>query len=542
MVFTPAAFAGSTTEQQETTLAANVKDSGGSSPSSAEGRLLVELEAERAHATAEAANTAQQPAAAQPKQEGTFRTQKFLEGVELDLDFNYRFMANQWTDILALGRTDFQPAPAGYTQEQLHEYGHTSFFNHRSSFAFRVVRPQRWNANLEMDLLGSDFNDGALLGAEPTGTLGAAGMRQASIKVRRIWIEYNRWVRVQVGRLAMRFGNGILANINRDGVRVFKNLNPRVQLVGVWFRGSQGSTIGESGDVNVDDKGGVQVVVNPLGGSNDALNAVIVMMNYQPVTNHRVQLAYVIKQWEGTFDERQPEKVFVDLNGGGTVRRLFTYAWEAAYQGGKSPRSPIVGTRLRNEAFLLFGTGSYRLPDDVAGGRLTFGVTGGFGTGDDNPRDGRQKSIQTLFVDETGYEYTVIYSDDILGYNGSAASLNNTQGFANTKFVQPSVLVQAHRDLSARITYTFLRAHKAQLEGTGPLGNGRFGVDPFLVFPATSTVKTQEIGHEIDLHVNYVVDKNVSLFTRVGRFVPGAIFGTGTHNVYKVESGLEFRF
>jgi len=547
---TPDAIAASAAEQVVTAELTHVEDSNGSSPLSAEGRLKVvegAVETERApRAAAAAGNAAQQPPAQPPQREGTFRTQKFLEGIQLDLDFNYRFMANVWRGIQTLGRTDVTSATEALPPaNQLRDYTDVSFFRHRSTAALRVIRPQVWNANLEMDLFGSDFNDGAIMGNEPAGILGSAGVRRASIDVRRVWLEYSGYqrTRIQVGRFGTRIGNGMLSNVNRDGVRAFINAGRGLQLVPTWVRGSQGSTVGESGIPNVDDKGGVQVVVNPVGGRNDALSTFVLLANYQPpmMMAHRFQLA-LAKQVDGTFNERQPEKLFVDLNGSGTFRRQFTYSWETAYMGSHSARSSVVGRRLRNQGFLLYGTGSYKLPENTLGGRLTVGATAGFGTGDSNPSDGRQKGMQSLFMDEAGYEYTVIYSDDIHGFNGSAASVGNMQGFANTKFLQPSLQVQVHRDVSARVTYTFLRAHKAQLEGTGPLGNGVFGVDPFLTFPATSTARTKEIGHEVDLHLNYVVDKNITLFTRAGWFDPGAIFGSGTRNVFKLESGLEFRF
>ena len=165
------------------------------------------------------------------------------------------------------------------------------------------------------------------------------------------------------------------------------------------------------------------------------------------------------------------------------------------------------------------------------------GLRFGRGSGDDDPNDRRQENFENLFMDETGFTYTFIFSDDLHGFTGRGVDLRRGSGFANVTFAQPYLQFRPTPALNVFGSYTFLQATKAQAEGAGVLGPGaapRPGAAPIR--------RTRNIGHEVDVLIDYDVDGAVRLFAYGGVLFPGSIFGRAADNVWKVEIGAEFRF
>jgi Alginate export len=137
-------------------------------------------------------------------------------------------------------------------------------------------------------------------------------------------------------------------------------------------------------------------------------------------------------------------------------------------------------------------------------------------------------------MDETGFRYNNLFADDIHGFGDIVASLGRGSGFANVTFVQPHVTFypRKEKNLVIDFSFTFHRATRARMEGTGVLG----------ALPRASNRLTSNIGSEFDLNVEYLHKENVRPFIRFGGFWPGNIFGPQAARAIKLEGGIEFRF
>lgn len=228
------------------------------------------------------------------------------------------------------------------------------------------------------------------------------------------------------------------------------------------------------------------------------------------------------------------------------------------FKGGKTPAAgttpfataaPPTGPRQDNRATLLLGTLGYQVgeappPPPVVyqiANRVrppgTVGIRVGRGSGDADPTDRRQQNFENLFMDETGFTYTFLFSDDLHGFAGRAADLRQGAGFANVTMLQPYVQIRPAAGSNVFASYTYLRATEAQPEGTGVLGALR-GIRP----DGERFRLTHDIGHELDVLVDYDADPSVRLFGYGGIFWPGRIFPGAAGTAWKLEIGTEFRF
>lgn len=418
------------------------------------------------------------------------------------------------------------------------------FFDARSYLDLRVQKgPFAFVSSV--DLAGNEFNDGAILGNDQP-PLGAAGLRELELRVRQVAFEYHGPVRIEMGRIPHQLGQGIVTHIFRDSIRVARIVGP-VTLVGSWVFGGEGVT-------RVDPLDASPGVENSPIGTAENLDAFLVLGNWSPRPAHRLQ-TFVAWQVDTTFNDRNPEKVFLDLNGSGALGRL-GYAFELVYEGGQTPAAGTralatdvlpTGPRQDNRATLIFLTAGYQLvgtppPTQPVVYQIanrvrppgTLGLRIGRGSGDDNPTDRHQKHFENLFMDETGFTYTFLFSDDLHGFTGRAADLRRGSGFANVTFVQPYLQFRLVPALNVFGSYTYLRATRGQ-----PLGAGILGVGAVLP-PAIR--RTRNIGHEVDLLIDHDVDPAVRLFAYGGVFVPGKIFDLAAARAWKVEIGVEYRF
>ncbi len=185
---------------------------------------------------------------------------------------------------------------------------------------------------------------------------------------------------------------------------------------------------------------------------------------------------------------------------------------------------------------MIYADGTYDFDSPLIKGDrgllFSAGLSFGMGSGDNNPNDKMQENFQNLFMDEIGFHYTYIYSDDIHGYDGKSSDVERGSGFANTTWVQIHGSINPIEYLIIEGSYTYLYASKEQLEGTGPLGNGT----------AVSNSKTREIGQELDLKAYYSINDNTGIKFFGGVFFPGSIYGRNADSALKGEVGIEYKF
>lgn len=420
------------------------------------------------------------------------------------------------------------------------------FFDTRAYIDLRVGKgPFAFISSV--DLAGNEFDDGAVLGNDQP-PLGPAGLREFRLAVRQLAFEYQGPVRIEFGRIPHQLGQGILTHIFRDSIRVTRSLGAAT-VVGSWVFGGEGVT-------SVDSSTAVVRPENSPFGTAENLDAFLFLGNWTPAPQQRVQ-TFVAWQVDSTWNDRNPQKLFINTNGTGRVGR-FSYVFEVAYMGGETPaagttpfatETPPSGPRRNNRATLLFATLGYQVgqalppppPVYQLANRLrppgTVGIRVGRGSGDTDPIDRTQRNFENLFMDETGFTYTFLFSDDLHGFAGRTADLRRGAGFANVTFLQPYMQIRPVPELNVFASYTASRATEAQREGTGVLGDLRG--------PRVERERvrlTHDIGHELDVLVDYDADSSVRLFAYGGIFWPGKIFPGPAGTAWKLELGTEFRF
>lgn len=408
------------------------------------------------------------------------------------------------------------------------------FWDARAFLDFRV----KWapfTALLGVDLAGNDFNDGFIFGNDQD-PLGPAGLREFDIVVKDLLLRYDGPLFVTVGRDQHHLGRGIVTHIRRDAIRLGKRFGPESPpelLLFSWVFGGEGIT-------RIDPKDASPGVENSPEGDDENLDAFLLLANWRPLPRLRLQ-TFITGQIDSTQATSNPEKFFLDLNGDGTVGAL-EYGFEFAYLGGKTPGVGILaapgGGRREYRAYLIYLDGGYRLPPNPPR-LIKAGLTFGLGSGDKNPNDRKAENFENLFMDETGFHYTFLFSDDIHGFTGRALDLARGSGFANITFVKPYLVFQPLAKLTIVPSGTVLRSTKAQLEGTGPLGPG---LGSLTFGPATSTRTTHDVGWEVDVLIDYKLSDNVSFFSYNGFFSPGDIFGRGADDAWKLEVGAVLKF
>ncbi|MBI1927961.1 alginate export family protein [Candidatus Poribacteria bacterium] len=381
------------------------------------------------------------------------------------------------------------------------------FFDARSYLTLEVIR-KPFNLVFSLDLAGNEFNDGTVLGNENPTVL-----REFNPDLRHLYLQYNGFLTFSLGRQPAQAGHGIVSHIIRDSFRTSKKVGS-VTFVFNVIKGGENIT---------EIPGGAKPrALNHPTGADDDLDAFHFVTAFRPKENFGGKIE-ILWQRDTSPNDRFPEKLFIDINADGKIGHHFDYAAELALLRGQTP--DLGRGRLDNEAFLIYADGTYHFR------RFSGGLSFGLGSGDDEKNDDKQKNFQNLFMDETGFHYTNLFSDDIHGYDGTPASLGRGSGFANVTFLQPHVSVQLMDDLWLKASYTRLIATQDQIKGTGPLGN----------LTATSTAETRDIGDEIDLNLDYKIDANANWFLKLGAFFPGEIYGSGTDNAFKAEAGIGYR-
>lgn len=418
-------------------------------------------------------------------------------------------------------------------------------FSTLRGYATAAVKKGPFMAVASLNYAGDNFNDGVLLGNDRA-PMGPAGQREFQVDTQLLYLQYNGWAQVRLGRQMNHVGNGIVGHIVRDSVTALKQWNDQFSMQITYVMGAMGRSITNSSGSGISQT--TLQKLNTSSATEEGLDGAMLIFNYRPTPKNRLQF-FIWRMWDTTQGGVYKQNQYLDANGSGRIGPL-DYAFEYAYLGGTSPivsddGSGIHGRRERNSAHLAYLDLRYRFdltaliperPDF-----LSLGATFGFGSGDKNPDDGTNRNFDSLFLDETGFRYNFLFSDDIHGFNGRGFDSRRGSGFTNVTFAQPYAILRPIADFQIKVAWTWLQASVAQPAGTGVLGP-RPLLHPALSYSRTAVGgPTKDIGQEFDVLVDYVYGP-VRLFSYFGMFLPGRLYAPHQDNALKYEVGVEYRF
>lgn len=418
-------------------------------------------------------------------------------------------------------------------------------FSTLRGYATAAIKKGAFMAVASLNYAGNNFNDGVLLGNDRP-PMGPAGQREFQIDTQLLYLQYNGWAQLRLGRQMNHVGNGIVGHIVRDSVTALRQWTDRFSTQVTYVMGAMGRSIPNSGGAGISQT--TLQKLNTPSETEEGLDGAMLIFNYRPASMNRLQL-FVWRMWDTTHGGSYKQNQYVDANGSGRVGPL-DYAFEYVYLTGTSPivseNSALMnGRRERNRAHVAyldlrhtFGV-SALLP-----GRpdlFSLGAAFGYGSGDDDPDDGVNRNFDSLFLDETAFRYNFLFSDDIHGFNGRGFDSRRGSGFTNVTFVQPYAIVRPAPNFQARFGWTLLRASVAQPAGTGVLGPSPL-LHPALSYSQTAVGgPTKDVGQEVDVLMDYVYGP-VRLFSHFGMFLPGRLYAPFQDHALKYEFGIEYRF
>jgi len=429
-------------------------------------------------------------------------------------------------------------------------------FSTMRGYVTSAIKDGPFMAVVSIDYAGDQFNDGVLLGND-SGSLGAAGQRQWIVNPQLYYLQYDGWAQVKLGRQYAHVGNGIVGHIPRDMIAVSKSWTAQFSTQLNYVYGSTGRSISNQAGQTFQTQGsGINAInqttqnkVNDANGKEESLEGVMLIFNYNPLPMNRLQL-FLWSMFDTTAGGVNKQNQYIDVNGSGRLGRI-DYAFELAHLRGTTPViSGAAGgqadTREENRAYLAYLDLRYTLPlkilDRNEDNLLSLGATLGFGSGDDNPNDGKNRTFETLFVDETSFRYNFLFSDDIHGFNGRGFDTRRANGFSNITFIQPYVIVRPTEKIQVKAAWTYLRASVAQPAGTGALGPQPV-LSQALAFNTTAVGgPTKDVGQEFDVLMDYFVTPYARVFSHFGMFLPGRIYAPFADTALKYEMGIELRF
>ena len=484
-------------------------------------------------------------------------------GWELELQAYNRFRFNLYDNF-----SDTRNAPGSTAANRTFANGSSCSFNTSCKddtrlrfstmrgYVTSAIKHGPFMAVVSIDYAGDQLNDGVLLGND-SGPLGAAGQRQWIVNPQLYYLQYDGWAQVRLGRQYDHVGNGIVGHIPRDMMMVSRSWTERLSTQVSYVYGATGRSIpNQAGPVFQPQGSGVNAInqttqnkVNDVTGKEEGLEGVMLIFNYNPMPMNRLQF-FLWKMFDTTAEGVNKQSQYIDVNGSGRLGRV-DYAFELAHLSGTTPvisgaAGGNSGTREDNRAYLAYLDLRYTLPSEALRVEkpdlLSLGAAFGFGSGDDNPNDGANKNFESLFVDETSFRYNFLFSDDIHGFNGRGFDTRRSNGFSNTTFIQPYVIVRPAEKLRTKVAWTYLQASVAQPAGTGVLGPQPV-LSQALAF-STSAVggPTKDIGQEVDVLIDYFFNSHARLFSYFGMFFPGRLYAPFADHALKYEIGLELRF
>ncbi len=402
-----------------------------------------------------------------------------------------------------------------------------TFYDFRSYLTAKIKK-ERVSLVISADIAGDDFSDpaGGIFGNaldDDSSAGGPAVTRDSNwdLRIRHLFLNYNGFVNFTVGRQHAKVAHGIMVNTIRDSAKVVKSFG-NIALAGVVVKGGETFPNAVSSD--------------SLGENDNDLDAYLAFGKYK-YNNGSATLGFAIQD-DTRKDKGFPEKQYLLLIADGSIGNLY-YQLDGIYYGGETPFNSSKGKRLRNRAWLGYGKLQYKLPDHHS----LVGIAIGYGSGDNNSGDNKQSDFQSLFMNNNGFQIANIYGNDIHGYDsyraGTTGSDGNNagSGFANTTFFQISVENQPVSNLNIEGVFTYFKASKSQLVGEGVLLHANDGTAS-----TGETERSNNIGWEADLNLNYQIQDGFSFYTRLGYFSSGKIWGNSTPSVKKAQGGLMFNF
>ncbi|MCA9754845.1 MAG: alginate export family protein [Candidatus Eisenbacteria bacterium] len=154
----------------------------------------------------------------------------------------------------------------------------------------------------------------------------------------------------------------------------------------------------------------------------------------------------------------------------------------------------------------------------LGGARGELGVILAQGSGDEDPRTGEGNI--TRIATDGGFFITEVWEDSVMpdrGYYPGGLGSPLVRGYReleNTKIVQGFASFRPTPNLRLFASVSMIRASEALREWSDANGNGVLEVDEF--GPGTST----ELGSELDVRIEWAVDRRLQLELAAGRFLP----------------------
>ena len=292
---------------------------------------------------------------------------------QLELQMYNRFRFNLYDNF-----SDQQFAPDGTLQHGSSASFNTSRkeddrlrFSTLRGYATAAIKKGPFMAVASLNYAGNNFNDGVLLGNDRA-PMGPAGQREFQVDTQLLYLQYNGWAQVRLGRQMNHVGNGIVGHIVRDSITALKQWNDQFSMQITYVMGAMGRSI-----TNSSGSGISQTTLQKLHTSSateEGLDGAMLIFNYRPAPKNRLQF-FIWRMWDTTQGGAYKQNQYLDANGSGRIGPL-DYAFEYAYLGGTSPivsnnGSGMNGRRERNSAHLAYMDLRYRfdlsalLPDRV---------------------------------------------------------------------------------------------------------------------------------------------------------------------------------
>lgn len=211
--------------------------------------------------------------------------------------------------------------------------------------------------------------------------------------------------------------------------------------------------------------------------------------------------------------EEQESPIFFGLHSSGEILKDFDYWLELAYVRGKD------GSRkIRGIGFDVGSTYVFDLPLEPS---ISFGYA--FGTGDDDPDDGVDKSFRQTGFQENEGEFNGVPSFKYYG------ELFDPE-LSNLSIFTSGVGIKLTEESSMDLVYHYYLQHKA----SESLRDVRIGADP--------NGRSKRLGSEIDLIVGFEEIQNVELKLSLGYFIPDKAFPTESDNSFLAKLEIQCSF
>lgn len=377
-----------------------------------------------------------------------------------------------------------------------------------------------WRVVASADLAGSDHDKGAALGlGYPVPPVGGAPA------VRELFVDYRHdpaGLQVVVGRQLTRLGHGIVVDMHGDALRLDHQLPsfPGLGLTRFSAIAIRGASHAAATPGGASESGRT---LHSVSDTNSELGVAMAAVEMALWGEGRVQ-AFIAQQVDNRDTGPFASRRFLDVNSAVPIGP-WRFSGEVVQVGGLGPAGE--GGHVLLDSFMVLGSAAYTCD------HFKFGLTAARGGGDNQHNDNVHTGFQSLFIDETSFTYNRVFSDELHGFDGSAAATARGTGFNNVTFLQPFITWRPLENLTLATSYTLHLATAPQLGGSGPLG----------MLPANSPAWEHSIGDEVDARLTFNLGSS-TVYVHTGAFVPGKIYPLAglDHTVYALEIGTELRY